>query len=144
MDTLHDVSDCVIKIKLSKKDNSLFKFPTKYIVSNETDMTSDLMIMVQKMVNNKFKNYLCEWASAHHDNFMSDTITYKSYKEMKITDSLDGLYCLTRGRFRLKVLYNNRRSGGVIDFPKYVLSSDWVYFYVKTKEIMLNRYYRKN
>jgi len=140
-DTVHDISDCVVTIKLSKKNNGFFQFPSKYMITDEIFLGSDLVVRIEKKVGDKYVNYECDWATVHHDNFIGDSIKYKYYKRLKIIDSLTCLSCLTRGLFRIKVLYNKRDTDGTIDFQKFVSSSNWSYFYVDSTEIILNRFY---
>ena len=142
--SLATYQDCIISIRLSKKDHSAFLFPSKFLIGDDNNVGRDLFIIVEKKREGKFVEYMCKYASAHTDFGDDYSIKYKKYTTLILQDSLESIYCMDSGQYRIKVSYNKRRPDGILELPNIILSSKWKYFYVGSKEIILNRYWLRN
>lgn len=135
------ITDCVVEINISRKDKSNFFFPSRQTVTMPFNPSGNLILFIEKQSGKRFRHYRCKWASVHQDAWKGDTVIYETYQQLKIVDSLESIKCLSQGKYRLKVAYNERNPDGSIERPNYILSSNWLYFYVVPKEIILNRFY---
>lgn len=143
VDSPKSIEQFVVKISFAKKNKTNFQFPVKYSIGGDSNPIADIILELEKKTNQQFAPFMCRYVSVHHDIIDTDTITYKNWRELVIVDSLESLFCLTKGDFRLRARYNKRNPDGKFDAPNFIVSSPWAYFYVSDEEVILRRYYRK-
>lgn len=140
-DTLRGVSDCILKIKISKANKKFFLFPRDYIVGDDR-RNADIMIRLEKLENDKFTYYSCKESPIPLPT-TPEELTLQKYRNLIIIDSLNDINCLTRGNYRIQVWFNNRGTHGGIYGPSIESYSNWKEFYVDSNKIITPLFRKK-
>jgi hypothetical protein len=141
-DTIRNYQEATLEITLAKKDSGLFLFPSNFTIG-EDDGLSDLMLVIQKLdKNNNYTYYRCKQGSFGVPPHQRPPLVLTPYRIITFIDSLDDLGCITRGHFRIQIVFNQRRQDGKLSESNILAASNWVHFYVDADEVVLSSYAR--
>lgn len=132
-DTIKEGIDFYLRIVITRKDKSFFKFPTEFRIG-EMFSGADLILEIEKANNGRFELYRCK-QSPYSLPLINSNFETKEYFSLELKDTLGSLGCIEMGEYRIRVLFNAARVLKNSEEDVIVLKSNWINIVVPNNKI---------